>query len=57
MLILGGWWIGFCVGVQKNVMANEIAKIDDLHFFFLDILSELIVECVIGFGRFVRILK
>jgi hypothetical protein len=38
-------------------MANAIAKLDDLHIYFFDIVSELIVECVIGFGRFVRIFK
>ncbi len=42
---------------KKIVVAIAIAKLDDLHFYFLGILSELIVECVIGFGRFVRILK
>jgi hypothetical protein len=46
-----------CRCAKKNVMANAIAKLDDLHFYFFDIVSELIVQCVIGFGRFVRILK
>jgi hypothetical protein len=38
-------------------MANEIAGFGGLIFFFLVILSELGVKCVIGFGRFMRILK
>jgi hypothetical protein len=46
----------FCVGVKKNVMANQIVKLV-IQIFFLTIFSELIIKCVIGFGRFVRILK
>jgi hypothetical protein len=39
---------------RKNVMANEIVKFDGLNYVLV-ILSEFIVQCVIGFGRFVRI--
>jgi hypothetical protein len=38
-------------------MPNEIAGFGGLSFFFLVILSELIVKCVTGFGRFVNILE
>jgi len=40
-----------------NVTAEEIAGFGGLDFFFLDILSELIVKCVMRFSRFVRILE
>jgi len=46
----------FCASPKKNVMANQIVKLV-IQFIFLTIFSELIVKCVIGFGRFVRILK
>ncbi len=44
---------------RKDGMANEIAEFGDLNFFFfsLVVLSELILKCVIGFGRFVRMLE
>ncbi len=38
-------------------MDNEIAGFCGLNFFYLIILSELIIKCVIGIGRFVRILE
>jgi len=39
-------------------MANEIAGFGSLNFIYLvNILSELIVRCVIGFGKFARISK
>jgi hypothetical protein len=38
-------------------MPNEIAGFGWFQFFFLVILSELIVKCVIRFGRFVNILE
>jgi hypothetical protein len=34
---------------KKIVMANEIAGFGGLNLFFLDILSELTVKCVLGF--------
>jgi hypothetical protein len=37
--------VGLCVGVKKNVMANEFGGSD---FFFLGILSEPTVQCVIA---------
>ncbi len=46
----------FCACAKKNVMANQIVELV-IRIFFLTIFSELIVKCVIGFGRFVRILK
>jgi hypothetical protein len=38
-------------------MANEIVGFGVWKFFPLVILSELIIQCVIRFGRFMRILK
>ncbi len=38
-------------------MANEIVRFGDLIFVLKFILSELIIKCVIKFGRFVKILK
>jgi hypothetical protein len=38
-------------------MANEIARFGDLILFFLVVLGELIVKCVIGFDRIVTILE
>jgi hypothetical protein len=37
---------------EKNVMANEICRSE---FYFLVFFSELIVTCLIGFHRLVRI--
>lgn len=42
---------------RKDVMVNEIAGFDVLKTTNLVILSELTVECVLGFGKFVRIFK
>jgi hypothetical protein len=44
---------------RKDGMANEIAGFGDLilFYFFFVVLSELIVKCVIGFRRFVRMLE
>jgi hypothetical protein len=36
---------------------HEIVRFDGLNFFPLVILNELIVKCVIKFGRFAKILK
>jgi hypothetical protein len=38
-------------------MANEIVRFGGLVFVLKIILSELIIKCVIGFGRFVKIPK
>lgn len=38
-------------------MANQIVRFGDLIFVLKVILSELIIKCVIEFGRFVKILK
>jgi hypothetical protein len=38
-------------------MANEIVGFDDLIFVLNVVLSELIIKCVIEFGRFAKILK
>jgi hypothetical protein len=38
-------------------MANEIVGFDDLIFVLHVVLSELIIKCVIEFGRLVKILK
>jgi hypothetical protein len=38
-------------------MANEIVRFSEFECFLKMILSELIIKCVIGFGRFVRILR
>ncbi len=49
-----------CRHVKKLVMANEIARLGGLILFYflnLVILNELIVKYIIGFGRFMRILK
>jgi hypothetical protein len=42
---------------RQNVTANEIAGFGGLNYYFLVILSELAIKCVIGFGKFVRISK
>jgi len=33
VIIYKGCWIGLCVGVQKNVMTNEISEFGILNFF------------------------
>ncbi len=38
-----------CKYEEKNVMANEIVGVGALNFFFLIVLSELVVKCVIGY--------
>ncbi len=38
-------------------IANEIAGFGDLNLFFLVILRELTIKCVIGLGKFVEILE
>jgi hypothetical protein len=38
-------------------MINEIVAFGGLNWFFLIILNEIILRCVIKFGRFVRIFK
>jgi hypothetical protein len=38
-------------------MASEIAGFGGLIIFLKIMLSELIVKCAIGFGRFLRIMK
>ncbi len=45
--------------MEKNVLVNKIVGFGGLNvlFFFLVILSELIITCVIRFGRFVKVLK
>ncbi len=40
----------------KNIMVNDIVGFGGFNYFLI-ILNELIVKCVIGFGRFVRVLK
>jgi hypothetical protein len=44
-----------CRSEEKIVIANEIVGFSEFECFLKIILSELIVKCVIGFGRFVRI--
>ncbi len=39
---------------RKKVVANDFVKFDGLNYVLV-ILREFIVQCVIGFGRFVRI--
>jgi hypothetical protein len=41
----------------KYVMDNESAGFGGLNFFSLHVLSELVGKCVVGIGRFVRILE
>jgi len=42
---------------RKNVIVNEIVAFGGLNWFFLVLLNEITLRCVIKFGRFVRILK
>jgi hypothetical protein len=46
-----------CKCAKKFDIANEIVEILWFEFFFLIILSKLIVKYIIGFGRFVNFLK
>jgi hypothetical protein len=48
--------MGLCVGVKgkKKVITNEIAGFGGLNFFLV-ILSELKIKCVIGFDRLINV--
>lgn len=45
-----------CNYEEKNVVTNEVFKFGGVNFF-IDILIDKKVKCVIWFGRFVRILE
>jgi len=50
-MIYRGYWIGLCVGVKKNCYGQWNCLIWWFELFFLVILSDFGVQCVIGFGR------
>ncbi len=51
LIIYRGHWIGLCVGVKKNCYGQWNCLIWWFELFFLVILSDFGVQCVIGFGR------
>ncbi len=46
-----------CVGVKKKCYSRGNCGICSSEFFFFNMLSELIVKCVMRYSRFVRILE